>query len=195
MRLRFDHFDAIASWYDRLAGPGEPDSALTAQLAAEAGHWLLDVGGGTGRHTAGLVTRGIRVAVCDLSLQMARQAAGKGLRAVVASAERLPFPSDAIERVLVVDAFHHFTLPHGVRTQSHAASELLRVLTPGGRLVIQEPDIRRWPVRLIALTETALLMRSRFISPPGMVRLFSKLGAQPVASHEMGASAQVVLTK
>jgi hypothetical protein len=42
----------------------------------------------------------------------------------------------------------------------------------GGRLVIGEPDIRFFPVKIIALFEKLLLMRSRFISPEKIQRIF-----------------------
>jgi len=54
----------------------------------------------------------------------------------------------------------------------------LRVLAPGGRLVIEEPDVERTPVRLIALAEKLALMRSvsrRIHLPP----LLERHSAQP----------------
>jgi len=72
--------------------------------------------------------------------------------------------------MLVVDAFHHFG------DHQMAARELLRVLRPGGRLVIEEPDIRRWPVKLIALGERLLLMRSRLFDAEALRRLFEEAG-------------------
>ncbi len=60
--------------------------------------------------------------------------------------------------MLVVDALHHFC------DQAAAIGDLLRVLTPGGRLVIEEPDIRQWQVKLVALAEKLALMRSHFYS-------------------------------
>ena len=43
--------------------------------------------------------------------------------------------------------------------------ELARVLAPGGRLVIEEPDIHRPAVKLVALAERMALMGSTFLAP------------------------------
>lgn len=78
----------------------------------------------------------------------------------------------------MVDAFHH------LRDQRAAAGETLRVLRTGGRLVIEEPDIRRWAVKWIALAERLLLMRSRFYSIADLASVFKEAGARIVAIEE-----------
>ena len=62
--------------------------------------------------------------------------------------------------------------------------ELLRVLKPDGRLVIEEPDIRKLPVRIVALLEKLFLMRSHFKSPAESMRLIAEAGGFPTLARE-----------
>lgn len=194
MKLPFDHFDLIARWYDRLISKPEHDP-LHELLAAEAGEFVLDVGGGTGRHASDLMAGGAHVVVYDLSRQMVRHARAKALPAVLGSVLRLPFPDASIERLLVVDAFHHFVLPTPALAQPAAAAELLRVLKPGGRLVVEEPDITRRGVKLIALMEKVLLMGSRFLAPADLAALFEAQGARSLALERDHFNMWLVVTR
>lgn len=194
MRLPFDHFDLVARWYDRLISKPEHDR-LPTLLDAAAGAFVLDVGGGTGRHATDLAARGARVVVYDLSRQMVGQAHHKGLAAVLGSVLRLPFPDASIDRMLVVDAFHHFALPTPAQAQPAAAAELLRVLRPGGRLVVEEPDITQRGVKLIALMEKVLLMGSRFLPGPELAALFEAQGARTLALERDHFNLWLVVTR
>jgi len=173
MRLQgFDHFSLLAPFYDRVFNFLDP-TRLRELLDLPAEGRLLDAGGGTGRVAQAFHGLVDRIVVTDLSVPMLRQAAGKdGLDLACAQAERLPFPDASFDRILVVDAFHHFCDQH------QAAANLWRVLAPGGRLVIEEPNIETWPARLVALAERLVLMRSRFYSPRDMRRLFEVLGGR-----------------
>ena len=152
------HFDLIAPIYDLfIRKPNLEKLHNLLKLPTEG--WLLDAGGGTGRASSLLRDRTGGVIICDLSRPMLKQAQKRRyLRPILAPVECLPFPMASIERILVVDAFHHFREP------KLAIKELLRVLKPGGRLVIEEQDIRRFPIKLVALAEKFLLMQSRFFS-------------------------------
>jgi demethylmenaquinone methyltransferase/2-methoxy-6-polyprenyl-1,4-benzoquinol methylase len=181
------HFDWLAPLYDRVIRP--PDAARVARvLDLPAPGLVLDAGGGTGR-VASLLPEQAGVVVCDISRGMLRQAGRKGLPlAVQGSVERLPFPDGCFTRILVVDAFHHFS------RQAESARELVRVLAPGGRLVIEEPDIRRFGVKLIALAETLALMNSRFRSPEWLRALLAGHGlAARVETEE--ATAWIIADK
>jgi len=166
-----DLFDWLAPFYDRIFSFSDP-TRLLMLLELEREHRLLDVGGGTGRVTRLLAEHVGRACVIDVSLGMVIQARVKGLCAYRGVAERLPFPNGAFDRILVVDAFHHFA------DWPRAAAELLRVLRPNGRLVIEEPDIGNGLVKLIALGERLLRMRSRFYAPADLARLFRATGGR-----------------
>jgi SAM-dependent methyltransferase len=167
------HFDFLAKFYERLMPAADP-STFARLLALPCDGTLLDAGGGTGRVSARLKPHVARAVVCDLSLPMLQQAQRHdGLVAVQARGHHLPFPDRAFARIVVVDAVHHFQHPGRV------LAELMRVLSPGGRLVIEEPDIGRWPVRLVALAERLALMDSHFLPPAEIAALLASLGGRP----------------
>ena len=136
----------------------------------------MDVGGGTGRVAALMRPLVEQVVICDLSDHMLRAGRARcDCRRLQGYAEQLPFSDASFERVLVVDALHHFG------DQRAAVGELWRVLKPGGRLVIEEPDITFRGPRLVQLAEKLALMGSHFHNP-------ATLGAMVLAC---GSPAQV----
>ncbi len=158
------HFDLIAPWYERLIHPQDP-TRLLAALALTPESRVLDAGGGTGRVAQFLRPVG-QLVVADLSVGMLRYAQQKPqVQAVAARTEELPFPDATFDRVVMVDALHH------VFHQAHTVAELWRVLAPGGRLVIEEPDFHLWAIKLLALGEKILLMRSHFLRPQAIAAL------------------------
>jgi len=165
-----DHFNLIAPIYEYLIHPDRPDRLISYADLPVVG-LLLDAGGGTGsiaQAVSGLVTRAI---VVDLSFNMLRQGIiKKNIIAVCSNAESLPFENAIFERIFMVDAFHH------LNDQKFTLRELWRVLKPGGKLIIQEPDIRNVYVKLVALMEKILLMHSHFLTPEsiaGLLKLYS----------------------
>ncbi len=166
------HFDLLAPFYDRVIRP--PDLTQLARLAGLP--WpgrLLDAGGGTGRIAGGLADMVERAVVADESIAMLSQARLKtGLRRVAGRTEHLPFRSGSFARVVIVDALHH------VKDPSRSLAELWRMVEPGGRLVIEEPDILRPAVRVVAFLERLARMRSRFLRGEEIAVLLGAHGAQ-----------------
>jgi demethylmenaquinone methyltransferase/2-methoxy-6-polyprenyl-1,4-benzoquinol methylase len=122
---------------------------------------------------------------------MLTQANGKlGLVTCMGLAERMPMGDGAFNKIIAVDSFHHF--------QDHdlAARELLRVLSPGGRLVVEEPDIRRFPVKLVALGERIALMRSHFRPPDDLAEIIRSAGrGVQISLHESPPNYWLVVDK
>jgi demethylmenaquinone methyltransferase/2-methoxy-6-polyprenyl-1,4-benzoquinol methylase len=182
-----DHFSLIAPYYDRIFNRPVNDPLL-AWVQPERSSRLLDVGGGTGRVAEQFVELVGHVCVLDPSPQMVREGQRKGICITRGESEWLPFASSTFDRIIVVDAFHH------LRDQSAAARDLVRVLAPGGRLVIEEPDVAYWGVRLVSLAEKLLLMRSHFCAPEVIQGIFRRNGA-PARVERQGHTAWVIVEK
>jgi demethylmenaquinone methyltransferase/2-methoxy-6-polyprenyl-1,4-benzoquinol methylase len=172
-----DHFRLVAPHYDRIFSY-EDDGRLKDLLQLPANGWLLDAGGGTGRVAETLRHLTDHLVIVDESEGMLRQARDKGLTAVQAEVEALPFRSSGLHRILSVDTYHH------LRDQGRAAAELMRTLASPGRLVLQEPDISHRGVKLIALGERVLLMRSRFLPPEAVQGMFDAHGGRVTLLRE-----------
>ena len=171
-----DLFGLVATRYDRIFRYHGPEALLNG-LLPQPGDRVLDIGGGTGRVSA-TFGNGLQVVVLDPSPGMLGEAQGKGLHVCSGIAERLPFPTASFQRIVMVDAFHHLL------DQRAAAGELLRVLRPGGRLVVEEPDIRQRVVQFAALMERTLRMRSTFFSQADTRAIFEQAGATVLAIEE-----------
>jgi ubiquinone/menaquinone biosynthesis C-methylase UbiE len=169
--MPLDHFDIIAPLFDR-AGDFSISDQILQLLSLSSTKLLLDAGGGTGRVASALRKRVREVIVADTSRGMLRRAAGKNLAAICAPVEMLPFPSESFDRIIMVDALHH------VLDQHKTAYELWRLLTKGGRIVIVEPDIRKSSVKLVALGEKLLFMRSHILDGDEVKSLFAPMKAE-----------------
>lgn len=173
-----DHFGMIAPIYDRFIGSTKMDVwQQVLNLPFEG--LLLDAAGGTGRVAQHVGCPLCQVVVADASFGMLREVHSKpGLLACATTIEGLPFVEGSFERVLMVDALHH------VIDQRQACMEIWRVLKPGGRLVIEEPDVETGFGKLLALVEKLLLMRSHFLSARQMAAIFEGLPAEVTIRRE-----------
>ncbi len=173
-----DLFGLIAPLFNR-ASPLTEDDHLFRLVDLPPQASVLDVGGGTGRAGEAFSKRASRVVIADPSIGMLRLAARKdGLIAVRAVAEALPFVSNAFDRIIMVDAFHH------VPGQEEAVGELIRVVKPGGRVVVEEPNIQKTGVKLIALIEKLLLFHPNFKDFNLIRKLFGEHGAMTAVQEE-----------
>jgi ubiquinone/menaquinone biosynthesis C-methylase UbiE len=183
------HFDWMAPVYDFLAPPAQLD-LLRELLRLPVDGRLLDAGGGTGRVSFPL-RHSVRTAVIlDFSRPMLKQSKKKqGLVPLQADAGQLPFPPASFERIMTVDSLHHFADQQGV------INELLRVLKPGGLLVIEEFNIHKVPVKLLALLEKLILMGSCFSSPDRIREMVAASGSVSITSMERRFSVLIAAEK
>jgi demethylmenaquinone methyltransferase/2-methoxy-6-polyprenyl-1,4-benzoquinol methylase len=185
-----DHFRILAPVYDRLIKPKAPDF-IWDLLQLPTDGYLLDAGGGTGRMAQFMVEKSAGVVLADLSMEMLMEAPknGKFLR-VCSLSERIPFPDNYFSRILMVDALHH------VYDQGKTAAELWRVLAPGGFLVIEEPDLHGFGVKMVSIAEKLALMRSHFLYPHDIAALFDFPNTEVRIETEIeGFNAWVIVQK
>ncbi len=184
-----DHFGFLAPYYERFIQPPDPER-WPALLNLPAAGSLLDAGGGTGRVSAQLRPFVDRLVISDESAKMLAQAQAKNVCCPVVSAvETLPFPDASFDRVMVVDALHHFA------DQREALADLVRVLKPGGRLVVEEPDLKRFQVKLIAVVEKVALMRSHFYYPAQIEAMLKAMGLSTKVEGDGRFTAWVIADK
>lgn len=183
-----DHFDFIAPFYDQLARP--PDrSRFQRLLKLPCDGRLLDAGGGTARISSNLSGMIGQIVVSDLSHRMLKQASKKAVLPVESRVEQLPFADETFGRILIVDALHHFNDQH------RAISDLLRVLKSGGRLAIEEYDLNHKGVKLLALAEKVMGIRSRFLRPAEIREMIGTNGVSAKIEHPSRFTAWIIADK
>ena len=166
MKSPFDHFSILAPFYEHFIHY-EISQRFIALLDAAADGIVLDAGGGTGRVAQYLRDRVAQIVVADETFKMLQEARAKdGLNPTCCHIEDMPFKDNSFDRILMVDAFHHMS------NQAQTIKEMWRVLAPGGRIIIEEPDVRVFGVKLLALGEKLALMRSHFLTPAEIASLF-----------------------
>lgn len=184
----WDHFSLIAPVYDHVFGGSRKEEWL-ALLELPPGAAVLDAGGGTGRVAQALDCLSCKIFIADESHPMLRQAkASPALKPVCSQVEALPFPDQRFERILMVDALHH------LRDQAQAGRELWRLLKPGGRIMIEEPDIRSFGVKILAVLEKLLGMRSHFLHPERIAALFAGTAAK-ITTHSKDHNVWVIVER
>ena len=107
----------------------------------DASHAVLDMGCGPGaavRAAARSVSRAVGIDRSQAMIEIAKRRSQRFENASfsVGGAEQIPFPSETFDRVWSINAFHHW------EDQAQGLVECLRVLKPGGRLLIAENDTK-----------------------------------------------------
>jgi SAM-dependent methyltransferase len=192
-------FDEYASGYragmehplKRLVG-GDADAFLVVKArwlarhlaragagSAQAPLRLLDYGCGTGAFLGALRRVGLQayMAGCDTSARMLEEAAKSWSHAPLPALhlvrdQRAPFESGSFDVVVLSSVLHHLARDE----RSRPLADALRLLAPGGRLVVFEHNplnpVTRWVVRHTAIDRNAQLVR-----PSGVTRELATLGA------------------
>ncbi len=162
-------FDATAKRYDLLnsllSGGNDKLWRIHMQRAVrpKPGERILDVAAGTGASAAPMAKAGALVTALDLSQGMIDEGRKRhpDIEFVHGTAEELPFDDDTFDAVTISFGLRNVQQPRA------ALSEFLRVLKPGGRVVICE--FSQPPVNVVRRSYE-LYLRTML---PGMARASS----------------------
>lgn len=98
---------------------------------AKQGDRILDVGVGLGR-ILGPLTQYRRYGI-DISLNYLKIARESGIQVLFSKIEDMPFKDSSFDLIVTTDVFEH------VLDLDHCTREVLRVLKPGGKLIVRVP--------------------------------------------------------
>lgn len=175
-------YDAIAHGYDRRYDDhryGGTEQALREFVAA--GQHVLEVGCGTGHWLAQMRALGCHVSGLDPSAQMLARAQTRNpdVPLVRGRAESLPWPAASFDRIVCINALHHFDAPQ------RFLAEARRVLRPGGRVLTIGLDPSagrdRWFI-YDYFDETLALDRGRYPAAAQLRRWLDEAGLVDVAT-------------
>lgn len=161
-------FDKVAPYYDRWIGrfmSGRMDR-MADLLSCSPDEIVLDLGGGTGLFARRLLGRCGEIHILDESPQMVEQARHGEIKTQVGCGTEAPYPDRFFDAVVLSDVFHH------IREQELLLDEVLRLLKPGGRLLVNEVDLDRFWGRVAGRLETLLFTQ---VFPTGFQHLCTRL--------------------
>jgi SAM-dependent methyltransferase len=174
-----DRFGAEAQDWERYYGAGSASTIslqniltrieIVLEMLGDGPGHALDVGSAAGAVSVMLADRGWTVDGIDISEGMVRWAQERvaregrtGLTFAVADIDALPFPNGRFDAIVAMGVIEY------LESDAKALDELVRVLRPGGRIVVTTPNLIspfRWVdegIRRIEKPLVPLLRRLRY---------------------------------
>lgn len=183
-----DFFDLLAPIYDRVFHPDLGKLCQQRDFPTEG--WIIDIGGGTGRIASTIENKERKIIVVDASLPMLIEAKKREqLKPVLADGAALPFTAEMIDGVLIADAYHHF------QQRDAVIKEVYRVVKGNGVLLIFEPNIARFVVKIVAVVEKVLGMNSRFFTLDEIEKKILPHGFSVIEKREDGTSIRICVKR
>jgi ubiquinone/menaquinone biosynthesis C-methylase UbiE len=137
-----EYFEKVADRWDQMRQTFFSDNVrktAVAKAGIQANKLAADIGAGTGFITEELVRNGVKVIAVDRSMAMLEEMKKKYGRCDVVDYRQgefnnLPLQNEAVDYVFANMYLHHVDLPQV------AIDEMVRVLKPGGKIVITDMD-------------------------------------------------------
>eukprot|EP00887_Chlorella_sp_A99_P001498 scaffold8.g1498.t1 len=178
----------LSQVYDYIVNPGHWTKPMRAEALAPAGlspeQKVVDVGGGTGFCTQGVVAAGVppaNITLLDQSphqLAKARKKADlQGVTILEGDAEDLPFPADSFDRYVSAGSIEYWPEPQ------RGICEAYRVLKPGGLACMIGPVHPTHPISRFFADVWML-----FPTEEQYIEWFTKAGFRDVKLHRIGPS-------
>ncbi|GGX13812.1 class I SAM-dependent methyltransferase [Streptomyces lomondensis] len=176
------HFSARSATYDRSSSwctDQDLGGLLLDITRPDSGDRVLDVACGTGLVSRLYHGRVAEVVGVDITREMAEQARPHLNRLVIAPAEKLPFDDDEFDLVVCRQGIQFMDLPDAV-------AEMVRVVKPGGRVVVVnlcaygDADREEY-FEVLRLRNP---VRRHFFLPEDLRTLMGEAGCSEVGLHE-----------
>lgn len=181
--------DLVRYYDDYWRRVGDTCDTVRLQLIlgyVDAGADALEVDCGAGVFAGMLLAKGVRVQATEMSPVAAEMARRKGVPVTLVDldAETLPFPDGSFSIVVSNSAIEHRFF------HEKQLEECIRVLRPGGKLVLSLPNIAHWRCRLWLLAGRFPYLRNtptdvshlRFFTLAEAKALCRQRGVEPVAT-------------
>lgn len=137
-----EYFDEVADEWDEMRESFFSEvvrEKAYSVAGVQTGKLAADIGAGTGFITEGLIKKGLQVIAVDqaesmLAAMRRKFASVEGIVYHVGEAENLPIPDETVDFVFANMYLHHVEVP------LKAIKEMVRIIKPGGKLVITDLD-------------------------------------------------------
>ena len=184
-------FDLISPLYDFLIRDN-PTSKIIDALDLTGQEKVLEIGAGTGRSIASIISLARQVWLLDPSQAMLQQAIQKfpTAKPILGYAEQLPFEGVYFDRVIVIDSLHHWD------DQLKGLKEIERVLEPKqGLSIVVEFDPSRPLGHYIKSMEKFFWMGSKFFTIVEMRKMHRKANLHIIRQAYVDEGTYITISK
>lgn len=165
-------FNIIAPIYKYI----HPGAKQTFEMVYKIGNFkkndkLLDLGGGVGRVAGYFAGKVNDITVSDSSSGMIKKCQSiNGVKCFVLPAEQLSFEDNYFDKIIIIEAIHHFN------DLDKVLAEVKRVIKPGGTVIVEEINAKKFPAIAMETIEKLLGMKSNTYVAQDLLSIFQKHG-------------------